>query len=335
MATWKSAMRAVARAERAYARELAQREKQFAKQQAIAHAQAQVAAYDAYLETLVSLHRDCSRPPQWQRLHSAAEPKKAKFPANHTARATRALERYQPGFFARLFGNEKGQRARLRAAIATAQHKDKVASKSHDAKHAEAVRVWAERRDMADRVLRGDVEAYEAAITLHQPFKALDLANASLSFNFPSDTPDRAVVKVAIPTDEGVVPMESRSLTKTGKLSTRKLAKSKRFEVYQDFVCGYLLRLSRETFNLLPALRYLVLTAQTEMLDSSTVHMGLVPIASVIIPRHTLETLNFARLDASDSLANFDHQVSFKKTKGFAPCKELTLADIRQDMTQL
>jgi hypothetical protein len=59
-----------------------------------------------------------------------------------------------------------------------------------------------------------------------------------------------------------------------------------------------------------------VVTAEDELLDAATGHVGPQPILSVAISRSTLDRLNFERIDPSDSLANFPHNMDFKKTKG-------------------
>jgi len=67
----------------------------------------------------------------------------------------------------------------------------------------------------------------------------------------------------------------------------------------------------------------IVVTAQSELLDSSTGHIEETPILSVYVPRDTIGRLNLARVDASDAMANFSHNMNFLKTKGFKAVKPL------------
>ena len=47
------------------------------------------------------------------------------------------------------------------------------------------------------------------------------------------------------------------------------------------------------------------------------------PILSVKIEREKLNALNFETIDCSDSMQNFEHNMNFKKTKGFEPVDKL------------
>ena len=116
--------------------------------------------------------------------------------------------------------------------------------------------------------------------------------------------------------DEEVIPKESKTLLKSGKLSVKPMAKTKFYELYQDYVCGCVLRLARELFALLPY-EMAIVTAESEILNTQTGHLEMQPILSVAIPRRTLEVLNFETLDPSDSMNNFVHRMNFMKTKGF------------------
>jgi len=68
----------------------------------------------------------------------------------------------------------------------------------------------------------------------------------------------------------------------------------------------------------------IVVTAQCEMLDSSTGHIEETPILSIYVPRDTIAGLNLARVDASDAMANFNHNMNFLKTKGFKVIEPLS-----------
>jgi hypothetical protein len=89
------------------------------------------------------------------------------------------------------------------------------------------------------------------------------------------------------------------------------------------------LRVARETFALLPV-EIVIVTAMGEVLNSATGHVEELPILSAAIPRATLQRLNFAMLDASDSLRNFVHRMDFKKTRGFVPVNRIEPGELGQ-----
>ena len=59
------------------------------------------------------------------------------------------------------------------------------------------------------------------------------------------------------------------------------------------------------------------------MLDKSTGHLSNMPILSVQIVRETFKTLRLSAIDPSDSMKNFNHRMSFKRTSGFTPIEPL------------
>jgi hypothetical protein len=127
---------------------------------------------------------------------------------------------------------------------------------------------------------------------------------------------------------EDVIPSDIKTLIKTGKVSTKKMPKSQFYELYQDYICSCALRVSREIFAVLPTAMVIV-NANGELLNSKTGHMEECTLLSVAIPRETIEKLNIDAIDPSDSLSNFVHNMSFKKTSGFGAVEKLTPADFQ------
>ena len=102
----------------------------------------------------------------------------------------------------------------------------------------------------------------------------------------------------------------------------------KYYELYQDAVCSAVLRVARDLSAMLPV-NGVIVTAYDTMLNSATGHLEKQPILSVAIPRRTIGMLNMDMIDPSDSMRNFNHRMSFKKTKGFAPIERLKLSDLK------
>jgi hypothetical protein len=72
-----------------------------------------------------------------------------------------------------------------------------------------------------------------------------------------------------------------------------------------------------------------VVTAVDKVLNSATGHIEELPILSVLVSRPTLEALNLDAIDPSDSMKNFVHHMSFKKTMGFAPVQGFQAVESR------
>lgn len=126
-----------------------------------------------------------------------------------------------------------------------------------------------------------------------------------------------------------VIPAEIKSLLQSGKLSTKKMPAGRYNELLQDYVCSCVLRVGRELLSMLPD-DLVIVTAVDDVLNSATGHIEELPILSVAVSRRTLESLNMDSIDPSDSMKNFVHNTSFKKTAGFQPVKAL---DARQFVT--
>ena len=108
------------------------------------------------------------------------------------------------------------------------------------------------------------------------------------------------------------------------------MPKARFHEIYQDYVCGCVLRLAREMFALLPV-DSVILTATVDGIDSSTGHVAELPVLSVAATRAKIERLDFERLDPSDALENFQHRgdvMTSRKSGEFVPIIPLSPADV-------
>lgn len=97
-------------------------------------------------------------------------------------------------------------------------------------------------------------------------------------------------------------------------------------ELYQDYVASVALKVAGDMFQILP-LQEVYVTCEAEMLNSMTGHKESTPILSVQFVRRTFERLNLKSIDPSDSMSNFNHVMSFSKTKGFSAIRPLFRSD--------
>jgi hypothetical protein len=114
------------------------------------------------------------------------------------------------------------------------------------------------------------------------------------------------------------------------------MPKGRFHEIYEDYVCGCVLRVARELFALFPVDTVLV-TAAVQSIDSSTGRSKEIPVLSVSMLRATISGLDFGQLDPSDAIENFQHRGDFKasrKSEAFQAITPLTPADIAQPSTE-
>lgn len=281
----------------------------------------EVELYESHIEQITSVHHDCSARIDWTALRNRPEPIDPIRLAHHETAARKRRDEYRPGLFDKLFRRVEKRRQKLERAVAEASQLDEkeyhTALESHGAAHAE----WQETKALAERILFGEPEAFADAIEALAPFEELSALKSRVTLRFTHDWRVEAVLHIQ---GEDVVPTEVRSLLKSGKLSVKKMPQGQFYELYQDYVAGAVLRVARELFAILP-LRAATIHVQSRMLNSSTGYLEDQTILSVLIPRATLEMLNFNALDPSDGLKNFRHQVDFKRTRGFLPVPPLSL----------
>ena len=316
-----AAARRIERNQQRRARVAAQEFKQLQKQQAVTSAAEAVAAYNEYLSVIKSLHHDCSDPLNWPAMQREAAPTPPAPGTEHERTAQATLEAYQPGFFDRLFKRGPAKTQRLEEAVTAARQHDQQLTIERQAEHARQLTEWQERQDLTRQVLAKDSDVYRQVLEIFNPFEGVGPLGTHLEFTF---TADHIEVDVHVNTAE-VIPDFVVTQLASGKLSRKALPVSKFNELYQDYVCGCLLRVAREVQAHLPVSQ-VVSHALTKQLNPATGLVESQVIVSAAMPRTTLAQLNFAALDPSDSMRNFNHTMKFTKTGGFQAVERVGLA---------
>ena len=329
---WKGTLRSISAASRRAEREARRRQrelerqrKQIEKMQELERAAYEVQDYENHVDLLLSVHRESSDAWDWEAIQSSEPPVKptTSHTREETARAT--LDAFRPGLFDKALGRTESRREALAEAVEQAREED-------EREYQEAL--WAYERDYADwkatcdlarGILAGDPKAYIEAIKQTDPFSDISQLGSSMDFHAEESTLVEATLHV---NSEQVVPSEVKTLLKSGRLSVKKMPKTKFYEIHQDYVCGCVLRVARELFALLP-IEMVTVNAVATLLNTRTGYLEEQPILSVAIPRRTLETLNFEMLDPSDSMGNFVHRMAFQKTKGFRAVERLKPSDLQ------
>lgn len=326
--SWKGAARSFAatarrieRDQQRRARVATQQFKQLQKEQAITSAAQAVAGYNDYVNVIKCVHHDCSDELNWTAMQHERPPVAPLPSFAHERTAQTALDTYQPGFFDRLFKRGPGKTQRLQEAVAAARQLDQQRTAESQAEHTRQLTDWQDRQDLTRQVLARDSDVYRQVLDIFNPFAGIDQLGSRLEFTF---TADHIEVDVHVNTAE-VIPDFVVTQLASGKLSRKALPISKFNELYQDYVCGCLLRVAREVQAHLPV-SMVVVHALSQQLNPATGLIESQVIVSAAMPRSTLEGLNFAALDPSDSMRNFNHTMKFTKTGGFQAVERVGLA---------
>ena len=177
---------------------------------------------------------------------------------------------------------------------------------------------WNEDVQLASRVLENDITAYKEVLEELVAAESNDLVGTSVSCIINAEF---IHIKPEIYADE-IVPNTRRKQLASGKLSESKMPVGQFNEIYQDYTCSVALKLAGDVFNTIPVEQVYV-TCVAKMLNPETGHQEQTPILSVQFVRDTFASLKLQLVDPSDSMRNFNHNMNFKKTKGFSRIEAL------------
>ncbi len=308
-----AAVRAVERDAKRRQRELEARQKQYDKMQELERAKYEVDVYENRIDLLLSVHKECSDSIDWHSIKSSPEPQKPENVKEREQKAREKADGYEVGFFDRLFNREEKIRKRLEEIITRAIDDDAYDSRISLKEWNEKYSDWEESVSLAKEVIENYDESKIKAIEAVDNLSDISVLGTSLSFSMV----DNQIIESTINAHgSDIIPNRIKTLLKNGRLSEKQMPKGKFNELYQDYVCGCVLRVANEIFSILPE-EIVIVTVVDNLLNSTTGHLEESPILSVAVSRNTIQSLNMDEIDPSDSMSNFVHNVKFNKTKGF------------------
>lgn len=205
-------------ASRRAARESERRWKAQQKAQMIAGAEDAVAEWREHLRDIVSLHINPSDDVDWREIKARAEPSPPIKASTREDAAVTALDQFQPRFFDFLSGGSERRRQRLADAVAEGQANDEAEYQRRLAQFEQEHSDWQSDRDLATRLLAGDVSAERDIISEMKSWKDDGLIGTQLSFSMSEEF----LHAVAHVHGDDVVPTYRRKQLQSGKLSETK-----------------------------------------------------------------------------------------------------------------
>jgi hypothetical protein len=329
--SWKSTLRAIERAGREAERSSKRRQRELERQQKeqekmleLDRAQYEVEVFENRLAVLTSIHKECRPAFDWEAILNTTPPQKLDETNRHERNAKHALETYQPSRSDKLLKRVEKKRQKLSEAVVEAKREDRAEFEKAVMQYNQDFLKWEKLHQIASGINAGKPDAYNDAIKELEIFDEMGELGSKMSIEI--EDPRLADVRISVH-GESTIPSEVKSVLKSGKLSVKKMPKTRYYEIYQDHVCGCVLRIANELFALLP-FEAVIITAESELVNTKSGHLEMFPILSVAIPRNTLERLNIQLLDPSDAMGNFVHKMNFKKTKGFVPIECISPAEL-------
>lgn len=304
------------REEKKRQRELERQTKESARLSVLERARLEVETFENSLDLLLSFHKERPEEVDWPAIAASLPPVPPRRQSLNEVKARLRLAFY----------GDEGESAAMSQAQSLDEREYQEALKGYAIEHAE----WKKLSNLARRILEGEKRAYMEAIQELSPLTEIAGIGSSLRFSVH----DSGMMECLLSTNgRQAIPAEVKSLTASGKLSAKPMARSRFVEVLQDHVCGCVLRVARELFALLP-IENVLITASAETLDTRTGRTELRPILSVLVPRRSLDTFNFEKLDPSDSIMGLTHRGDLKasrKTGEFDTVVPFTPTDLSEE----
>lgn len=328
--SWYGIARSLSSAANAYERATVAENRQRAYNQAVQT----VSDYERYLSKLISVHEErTTNPIDWEAITRQDPPKPPVRSSAHEEQALSELIAFRPGLKDKLLGRVEKRIGQMEERVAAAKNADDEEYQQLCRTHEEQVITLEQQQSLARRILAGELEAYAEAFNNSNAKEWLGEFGSTISINVQSlseqqNSPSTVVLDATIKVEsEEVIPDQDYRVLKRGGLSSKPMAKTKYYGLYQDYVCGAVLRTASELFALFPV-NHIIVTATDMLVNSATGRIEDTPLVSVVIPREAFDYLYLPSIDPSDAMANFKHNMSFAKTKGFRAVKALSFEDL-------
>jgi len=278
------------------------------KQQRVEENQAAVETFNEYIQMITSLHKITPESVDWEHIKAIPAPFDTSYPGPLESQAIDNFNNYTPNFIHRLFRLENRKRTQLEKRITEAKQQDTA-----------NYREWEESHELAVRVLQGEHEAFLQVIEEMDAFSGLEELGSGFKLNAKTD--DTVEVNFSVNPVE-IVPEKALSLTKTGRLSRRKMTKTNYYRITQDYVCSMSLQVAKIIFARLPIEKVVVNTIENR-LNTATGNRKDTIVLSVAFERGIMDLLNFENVHPADAMQNFEHHMKHLKTAGFKPVEKI------------
>jgi hypothetical protein len=322
---WKATIKAIQASERREQREaqkhlraLQRQLKEQAKLSALEQARLEVEAFDGVLNALLTVHEERGELWDWIEIAAALPPHKPIKLQRHELKAKQQAE------LRKILNLD-----REASSLEEARAKDEAEFQTALRTYAEDLSDWEKMRVFARRILSADLSAYKEAVVQFSGLGEISELGSSIGFTIRSSK----VVECNL-TVSGLqcIPAEQKTLTAAGKLSVKPMPKTRFHEIYQDYVCGCVLRVAREVFALLPV-EWVLITALIDMVDSRSGQTEAQPVLSVGVDRAAIQRFIFEKLDPSDAIETLLHRGDAKASRRsgeFTTIAPLTVDDLPQ-----
>jgi hypothetical protein len=295
--------------------ELRTRAKDAARLTPLEQARLEIETQESVIDVLLSVHREPSSPFDWCALACALKPvvPQRQFHREQRVRQCAILAGAGLPSYAQ-FSDDR--------VMALAHERDEQEFREAVDQFRRESDAVERRRDLAERVMRKDPDAFATALTELDPLGGLPDLHVLPTFSVHSERVIECRIRVNA---MEIIPSEASSLSMTGGIVRAPLSMSRRQELLQGYVCACVLRVGREILDFLPAEAVLV----TATIDFDGTER---PVMSAAIVRAVLDGLDLHQLDAASAVQKFLYRGdvwTLRPGEELAPVEPLTPADVQ------
>jgi len=302
--------RELERAQAVSDREKARRLKEEEKNLAWDAANAELVAFEHEIAALTGAHKVQPRFFNWDTHHFSLPPHPPAFHSkNHLREVVETI----------LLTREYDQ---MEERLSAAWGKDQQAYYENCSAYEDQNRRWARLKSVALRLQAGDASSLVEA---HSELEAQGFTDSTMAGLVMQPCDARRLYVALRVASRSIVPEELKTLTQSGKVSTKSMPKNRAREIYEDYVCGRCIAVARRLFATLP-LEEVILTVYIPKNNMPSGHESDIPVVSVHFNKDRFVALNFNELDPSDALQSFRHAGDVRASKrgeDFMPVRPL------------
>jgi hypothetical protein len=268
----------------------------------------EVEEHQELVNSLIKMHCNPLRPIDWRNIAELRNPSPPAYSSTEEMAAVERRQSFRSNLFQRLFDLDSNRIAALDEEVEAAKERDRIRHKEIlSAFEATAERVK-ERRDMAKKIIAGNMDAY------CQVMDGCDIgASPLLARHIVHSFIDSKTVEIfAYLNGEDVIPTQTKSLLASGRVSVKKAKKKESTLLYQDYLCSAALRVALDFMAILPVDRVLI-HGFAPGTDSATGLDCERCLLSCLLEREKLKTVILDQIDPSDCVSSFTNVMKIAK----------------------
>ncbi len=270
--------------------------------------------YESLMFALNNIHKISDGIIDWNQVKKIPEPFNINELGPNAIIEKQIVDAYEPTLIEKTFKSKlEKKKEYLKLQMLDAMKKDE-----------EIYNSWRELIDLAEDILRGNINAYFKAIKIVNPFE--ELLELGIDFEFGTDDADLIHVEYVLDSRD-IVPYYNLSATKMGVLNKVKLTREQYNSRVSNYISACAIKISREIFSITPVKSVLVHIVDHKF-NTENRQSEKITVISALIDRVKLETLDIDNVSPIELIKNFRVNMNFNIDEGLQNIDRINLADL-------